>query len=76
MACRASGEVSKERNMQEIRTYSDGTVAIGEATLPELSPRQKETALALLLLSDIEGVMGGRNGPSITLRGIIERLGA
>lgn len=62
--------------MQESKNYSDGTVATGEAPLPELSPRQKDTALALLLLRDIEGVMGGRNGPSIQLRGLIELLGA
>ena len=62
--------------MQVSKNYTDGTVATGEAPLPELSPRQKDTARALELLEIIECVMGGRNGPSITLRCIIERLGA
>ena len=56
--------------------YTDGTCATGTAPLPELSPRQQDTGEALRCLNDIEAVMGGRNGPSIQLRALIETLGA
>ena len=61
--------------MQQTKHYQDGTVATGEAPLPELSPRQQDTRAALGLLTDIES-MHGRSGATISLRGLIERIGA
>lgn len=57
------------------KEYSDGTVATGTSPLPELSPRQQDTKTALGLLTDIES-MHGRSGATISLRGLIERIGA
>ena len=54
--------------------YEDGTIATGEAPLPELSPRQQDAADALKCLEDIEAIMCGRNGPMIRLRALIYRL--
>lgn len=59
----------------ETKQYDDGTEATGLAPLPELSPRQQDTKVALRLLTDIES-MNGRSGATISLRGLIERLGA
>ena len=59
----------------ETKKYDDGTEATGIAPLPELSPRQQDTKVALGLLTDIES-MHGRSGATISLRGLIERLGA
>ena len=56
--------------------YEDGTIATGEAPLPELSPRQQDATDALRCLGDIEAMMGGINGPSLQLRALIERLAA
>jgi hypothetical protein len=59
---------------QEIKEYSDGTVATGIAPLPELSPKETDREMALRLayvhLDDIEA-MYGRNGSTIQLRGMI-----
>lgn len=60
--------------MIETKKYSDGTSAIGQAPLPSRSPRQQDVAVALLHLDDIEAMLGGRNGPSIRLRAMIERI--
>lgn len=62
--------------MIETKEYADGTNATGVAPLPNLSPRQQDAKDALMHLGDIEAVMGGRNGSSIRLRELIERLGA
>lgn len=61
--------------MKNTKVYSDGTTVTGKAPFPELSPRQQDTKAALGHLTDIES-MHGRNGSSIALRGLIERLGA
>jgi hypothetical protein len=58
----------------ETKKYSDGTIATGVLPLPELSPKQQDTQSAFGHLTDIES-MYGRNGSSIALRGLIERLG-
>ena len=60
----------------ETKIYTDGTTATGLAPLPELSPKDQDVRDALLHLNDIEAVMGGKNGPSIKLRALIERLEA
>lgn len=52
----------------ETKQYGDGTQATGVAPLPEMSPREQDM---LQCLDDIESVMGGRNGPSIRLRALI-----
>ena len=57
------------------KEYTDGTTATGTEPLPELSPRQHDTNVALGLLTGIES-MHGRSGATISLRGLIERLGA
>lgn len=59
----------------ETKEYIDGTAATGTAPLPEMSPRQQDTKTALRLLTDVES-MHGRSGATISLRGLIERLGA
>lgn len=59
----------------ETKEYTDGTTATGSEPLPDLSPRQQDTKSALGHLDDIEA-MRGRNGSTIVLRGLIERLGA
>ena len=56
--------------------YSDGTTATGIAPLPKMSPKQQRAWTALSLLTDIESIIGGRNGPSIQLRGILEGMTA
>ena len=61
--------------MIETKKYSDGTEVTGLSPLPVLSPRQQDTKDALRNLKDIENFMGGRSGPSIRLRALIERLG-
>lgn len=61
--------------MLDRKIYSDSTEATGEAPLPELSPRQQDTKMALSHLSDLES-MNGRNGSTIVLRQLIENLGA
>ena len=70
---------AKENDMcpwMETKIYTDGTTATGLAPLPELSPKEQDVRDALLHLNDIEAVMGGKNGPSIKLRALIERLAA
>ena len=59
----------------ETKEYTDGTVATGTSPMPDLSPRQQDTKTALRLLTDVES-MHGRSGATISLRGLIERLGA
>ncbi len=61
--------------MTEAKEYKDGTMATGIAPMPDLSPRQQDTKMALGMLTDIES-MHGRSGLTISLRGLIERLGA
>ena len=60
--------------MQETRQYADGTIATGEAPLPTFSPREQDAMDALALLDQIEALQGGRNGPTIRLRGIILKM--
>jgi len=69
------GSADAKSNVGGGKEYTDGTTATGIAPLPELSPRQHDTKTALRLLTDIES-MNGRSGATISLRGLIERLGA
>ena len=62
--------------MIETKEYMDGTTATGEAPLPPLSPRQQDVADGLRHLDDMEAAAGGKSGPSIQLRAVLERLGA
>ena len=62
--------------MIDTKEYLDGTTATGTPPLPDFSPRQQAKQEAFQHLDDIESVMGGRNGPSIQLRTLIESLAA
>ena len=62
--------------MTKIKEYFVGASVSMIDQLPELSPRQQDTVEALLHLDTIEITSGGRSGPTIRLRMLIERLGS
>lgn len=62
------------RPQSESKTYADGTTATGTAPLPDVSPAEQDASLAESLLTDLESMLGGRNGASIKLRSLIRSL--
>ena len=50
------------------KVYSDGTTATGPSALPSMSTRQQ---FAAKLMDSVEAMLGGANGPTIQLRGIL-----
>lgn len=62
------------RPQSESKTYADGTTATGVAPLPDVSPAEQDASLAESLLTDLEAMLGQRNGASIKLRSLIRSL--
>lgn len=57
----------------ETKRYADGTTATGIAPLPKHSPSVQH---ALRVLTDVESMLGGANGPTIQIRAVLESLAA
>lgn len=55
----------------ETKQYADGTTATGIAPLPKHSPSVQH---ALRVLTDVESMLGGANGPTIQIRAVLESL--
>ena len=67
-AALAAGQATAAQAAQPDKTYSDGTTATGPGDLPSASPNQQRAAM---LIDCVEAMLGGANGPTIQLRGML-----